>query len=124
MNWLSWLLYLAEVLSNIGTFFATIGATIAIFMIIAFVVALNELSGGYPDDWAELLPRKLLKWSWVPFLLLTISIMIPSRDTFYAIAASEVGEEAINTPTFNKARTALNRWLDRQMASTKEEANK
>jgi len=40
---------------------------------------------------------------------------LPSKDTVYAIAASEVGESVLNSPTGSKAVQALNAWLDRQI---------
>lgn len=40
---------------------------------------------------------------------------LPSKDTMYAIAASEVGESVLNSPTGSKAVQALNAWLDRQI---------
>lgn len=42
--------------------------------------------------------------------------VIPSKETVYAIAASEMGEEVLKSQTAGKAMQALNAWLDRQIA--------
>jgi hypothetical protein len=42
------------------------------------------------------------------------SFLVPSKDTFYLIAASQAGEQAIKTPEFLKVRNVLNKWLDEQ----------
>lgn len=40
--------------------------------------------------------------------------VLPSRDTMYAIAASQVGEQALKTPLAEKAEKALEAWLNKQ----------
>lgn len=45
-----------------------------------------------------------------------VIIPVPSKDTIYAIAASEMGERALASPTGDRAVKALNAWLDRQIA--------
>jgi hypothetical protein len=60
--------------------------------------------------------KKVPKIAAIVFLSssLTASI-IPSKETVYAIAASEMGENVLNTQTGDKAVKALNAWLDRQI---------
>lgn len=43
--------------------------------------------------------------------------LLPGRDTVYAIAASEMGEQALKTPLAGKAEKALEAWLDHQIAT-------
>ena len=50
--------------------------------------------------------------------LVVVSLAVPSKDTVYAIAASEVGEEIVKSETAGKAVKALNAWLDKQIAPT------
>jgi hypothetical protein len=47
---------------------------------------------------------------------IAINVVVPSATTFYAIAASEVGETILKSETAGKAVQALNSWLDRQIA--------
>lgn len=51
------------------------------------------------------------------FILWGGSFLVPSKDTFYLIAASQAGEQAIKTPEFLKVRNVLNKWLDDQMGN-------
>lgn len=49
------------------------------------------------------------------FLMWGGSFLVPSKDTFYLIAASEAGEQALQTPEFGKVRQVINKWLDGQL---------
>lgn len=42
---------------------------------------------------------------------------IPNKDTLYAIATSQVGEQVLSTPLAAKAEKALEAWLDKQIAT-------
>lgn len=48
------------------------------------------------------------------------AVALPSRETVLAIAASEMGERALQTPTATKAFKALDAWLDKQIAPATE----
>lgn len=57
-----------------------------------------------------------LRWPLAVWAAVLVSTnFIPSRDTFYAIAASEMGEQALKTPIATKAGKALEKWLDEQI---------
>ena len=56
------------------------------------------------------------------FIMWGASFLVPSKDTFYLIAASEAGEQAIQTPEFNKVRKVINGWLDDKIADAEEPA--
>lgn len=58
------------------------------------------------------------------FLLWGGSFLVPDKDTFYLIAASEAGEQAIQTPEFTKLRTLLNQYLDDAIEGENKEATK
>ncbi len=106
MNNLSWLLYLADVLHNVGFFFAFIAAIGSIGGVIVFVIS-------FDPDGKVLIPYR---HSFVGFLLLgAVSMLFPSKDTMYAIAASEMGEEVLNSRVGTKAQRALESWLDAQI---------
>lgn len=113
MNNLSWFLYLADVLSNVGFLFVCIGVigmTIAAILVLCAVIV---------DEMRREAAIKFLKWCVGVFCsclaLLFLATLIPSKETMYAIAASELGEEALKTPTANKAIKALDAWLDKQI---------
>ena len=113
MNTLSWLIYLADVSGDIDAvlwvvaILATVISVLAAF--IGMVVAFDEEG------------KEVSKLAWRLFftrslpLALIFSILsgfVPAKETVYAIAASEVGEEVLDGTNGR----ALNAWLDRQIA--------
>ena len=124
MNSLSWLIYLAEVCGHVGGIFG-FGAIVSVIITIipiGFGTAIRDAySEGSPDWYAGVRAQKLAICVGVPlsFLFGLIWAVIPSQNTVYAIAASEMGEKFTHTQTFNKAEQALNAWLDRQITPEK-----
>lgn len=123
MNTLSWLLYLADVADNLDWFFFLVMliAIIGTVIWIAAALAASE-DKNLPDDfWPSW--KKVGLWLLLPAFVLGVVLgsVIPSKDTVYAIAASEMGERALNTPTATKAFRALDRWLERQMSGEEPE---
>lgn len=120
MNGISWLIYFANVCGNLG------GVLFAlVFLSLALTIALILYGGverdhAYPGDErhnaAMAIQGKALRFG-IPtaVLILFLSVLVPSQDTVYAIAASETGERVLKTDTGNKAVAALNAWLDRQI---------
>jgi hypothetical protein len=124
MNNLSWFLYLADVLSNLeGTllFFAVLAGFSS--LVAAFVTIMIMIEGGTVED--ELWCNRCLKVSIglivSMIVCIIVAVLIPSKTTFYAIAASEMGEQLIKTPTANKAVKALDAWLDKQIDETNQD---
>lgn len=120
MNDLSWLLYWAEVapsLANNVADLCTIGLVVCLFLTLAFFIAHSEDC----DPW---LIRKL---SFGPRLIpvfvviLILSSLAPSKETFYMIALSEGGEEVLKTPELSKIKKIVNNWLDDQITPEKGE---
>jgi len=54
------------------------------------------------------------KWGFISVVLFLMAALIPSKETMYAIAASELGEKLLHTETVSKAQKALEAWLDSQ----------
>lgn len=134
MNQLSWLLYWADVLPSLSAFIAVLmffGCGASVILLVFHFVGGEETRGykfdgtdprymepdlhKYTDDartcqklwWAKLsLP--------ICFILWGSAFLIPDKDTFYMIAASEAGEQAVQTPEFAKIRGVINKWLDEQ----------
>src|SRR5262245_34284012 len=109
MNSLSWLIYLAGV---VGTARGWAIAVCAVSGVALGATAFVRLMCGIEDvDF----PKDLGPvWKWgiatiIPAALLTAAI--PDRTTIYAIAASQAGEQIVNSPTGGKAIKALNAWL-------------
>ena len=109
MNNLSWLILAADTL---GTFkdIAILGAAVTGFA--APVVAMLR---AVEDHGPVRAPRGLLI---ACVSLVVASALIPSSRTMYAIAASEIGEDALQSKTGGRAVQALDAWLDKQIKET------
>jgi len=126
MNNLSWLIYLADVCDNIDLFFwwimmlAILGT--AVWALAGFIMVGDDCAPS-SEDWK--LWRNLGFKLALPCLFVGVVLgsIVPEKETIYAIAASEMGETALNTETGSKAVKALNHWLDRQMTEEEEGAD-
>lgn len=126
MNQLSWLLYAADVASGLGglaAFIAFLGC-VALCASILFKIVCHA-DADFRNSFGTLCDRA----TWWSAGVFTVSVLVavftPSKDTLYAIAASEVGEQIVESPTANKAVQALNHWLDEQIEDDEdEESNK
>lgn len=107
MNTLSWFLYAADVVSGVG----------AIFMVIAICCLSSQvLWGAVLDGGAHTALQGALKRAFVVGLVcLFVSAATPSKQTLYAIAASELGEEAYKSALGQKAMKALESFIDKQI---------
>lgn len=118
MNTLSLLIYAADVAGNIGALLialAVFGSSAITFFTICGVIFRSE---GEVEK-GKYLHRMAIKLC--PFLaaVLVLSIFLPTQTTIYAIAASEMGEDVLDSETGGKAVEALNEWLDRQIEGEK-----
>lgn len=120
MNDLSWLIYFADVAGSMGWAFNFI------FIISSIVFVLNCTLGfthaeekATKEAWS--LWRKFL-WNSliIGFVSFILTGIIPSKNTIYAIAASEMGEEIVKSETAGKAVKALDNWLDKQIDEPKQ----
>ena len=128
MNDLSWLLYGAEVLANLGAFFAIVGVfgliTSCIGLFCALVVQNDTRRYGEEDlDYkkATALRALLTRYIVVFFVVTSVAMLLPSKQTMYMIAVSEMGEEVIQTPEFEKVRKLVNQYLDDSLSGEEAE---
>lgn len=109
MNNLSWLIYLAEVLPSVASLVSFISYLLFFsFGVIIAIKALYKLGktdslhkNHFPDEYEEGMKINVLEgWQWVfvPIALSLVSVLIPSKETIYLIAGSEVGEVVVNSP--------------------------
>lgn len=123
MNDLSWLLYLAGVCDNAGGtfgFLAFVTAISAVLGCIAYMTAAVDLYDEKQEAVQKIAGRAV--WGGVVGFLLSVILLVvtPTKETVYAIAASEMGEEVLKSPTAGKALKALDAWLDKQIVENKE----
>ncbi len=126
MNSLSWMLYLADVAGSVSFLGASVAFGAAFGGITSQIIVSisTDLDNAYKADrkpamasgWAA--AKKFYVTALITAALVT---PIPSKDTMYAIAASEMGESVLKSKTGGKAIQALNAWLDRQITPEKAE---
>lgn len=149
MNTLSWLLYLANVAGNFGTLLIWAGLILLAGGITVYAVSFgfkldglkelndyhyrDETSAKYKQaikDKAQYLQTAKSLSFWGRFMIIValvswvLAAATPNKETVYAIAASEMGEELLKTPTAAKATKALEAWLDKQIAEPVKEVTK
>lgn len=108
MNSLSWFLYFADCFSKTSYALVVIGIIGSILgMMVCVYFSIEE------DE------HSFWKWMGVPLFCLFLSCLIPSKETMYAIAASEIGEEVIKSPVGQKSLKALEQWIDKQLEEKK-----
>jgi hypothetical protein len=116
MNTLSWMLYFGGVVSALGGWMTGLGV-IAMFgePLRSFFSTFDEYADPHPS-------QMVVRWKVVAIgaAAVMLSTLIPSQNTVYAIAASEMGEKALTSATGGKAAKALDAWLDRQIAGEEE----
>ena len=119
MNQLSTLLYLAHVAGSVNTF-----ACLSFFLCIGAIVILTLvwiMQDTVYDDKLDKYVRKEPPSSVMKHLLsgmiaaAFVATIIPGRDTVYAVAVSQVGEQMLKTKVAGKAEQALEAWLDKQI---------
>lgn len=119
MNNLSWMIYLAEASGSLS-FVLGLAAVVFLFAAVCKTLAVfcDDFETGNPKT-----RRKGRIYFAAAFKfaapLAAASVVLPSSQTVYAIAASEMGEKALNSETGGKAIKALDAWLDRQIAGEK-----
>lgn len=111
VNSLSWMIYLADVTGGLNSLAGFVGGGATI------IFAVWPWRNQWMDDFhngegVRPAPKRLVAIALGAFL---IAAILPSSSTIYAIAASEMGEKALNTQTGGKAVKALDAWLDRQI---------
>ena len=123
MNKLSWLIYAADVLSGLSIVagvLAFIGTATVITLVFYGSIGKSDYYVKVGDeDWLRfhsVQKNALTKWSKIPIIAALVAALLPSSNTVYAIAASEMGEEVVKSETAGKAMKALDAWLDRQIA--------
>ena len=122
MNDLSWMLYLAGTLPNLATGIGAISMIATLIFGIVFIIYLICKSDGTDPDTLETLEPYKHVWIYTIILFL-LTFIVPDKNTMYAIAASEMGEEIMKTPIANKATKALEAWIEAQIPEQNKEEN-
>lgn len=100
MNSLSWILYFADVLSKLGNLFGAFGGVLLFVSVICIIPGFLVVWQYSSDQFLQskrTFARIALFGVPIGFTMLMISLFIPSKETMYMIAASEVGETVMTT---------------------------
>ena len=130
MNTLSILLYLTEVLysfCSVVILAMVLGwAGYALHTLVSKLWASDIWSG----DSADVKEKKVkiqassaipeAKWFWVTGILILFLTLVPSKDTFYMILASEAGETVVNTPEAKEMMKDVREIIDAQLEKLKQ----
>lgn len=130
MNSLSILLYIADVLYTL----TGVLTGILIFGWIIYAVGMLAYKMWSNDTWSSdepetkiakkkarernILPKQ--KWFWISGLAILFLTLVPSKDTFYMIVASEAGETVVNTPEAKEIMSDVKEIIDIQLEKLKQ----
>lgn len=118
MNSLSWFLYLADILPSFGG--AVITLSVLGFLLLALILPPKgvKMFGSYHEA-----PFTGMVDYWWVFVTLTtfflIGMLVPSKDTIYLIAASEIGQIAIESPEAQELMDDLREIINLQIERLK-----
>lgn len=119
MNSLSWLVYFGGVAQNLAITLSICGG------VVVAGVAVASIMTSVDNDKPTLAGRRWLVGAFVAF---GVASFMPSQNTVYAIAASELGQRAISNKEVgrvaDKASRALEAWLDKQLSPSTESKSK
>lgn len=115
MNTLSWMLYSIDVINNLSI--ALNIFVVCFFVILTFYFTNHAINADIYEN--HKFPFKHLWVFVIPILLSVVLILLPPKSTMYAIAASEVGEEALKSEIGQKAQQAISNWIDSQLDTEK-----
>ena len=115
MNNLSLFIYLANVTSNFSAILI-----ISLLLVVA-ILGLNCVHTLTEMTFHDEIQKKFRKPYYISLAVIVFCLLfVPSRETMYLMAASEIGEEAIQTEEFLKLRGILNNELDQLLEGDEE----
>lgn len=121
MNDLSWFLYFAGALPSLATAMSGLTFVAMLAFIVLFLIYIGCRSSSNYNDRRFAVTLKTYRHFWAFFAVIyLLTFAVPNKETFYAIAVSEMGEEVLNSKIGNKATAALEAWLDRQIEEPEE----
>lgn len=118
MNSLSWLLYAADVAAGISGSLTVI-VLVALFAA-AFRVAMGICVYNNTEDYGDIQAAKptVLKLFAVVLAVITVGSFVPSKETMYLIAASEIGEQVVNSDDAKRVMGKVETWLDNKLSES------
>ncbi len=129
MNNLSLFLYLADVIYQVGTFLMVVCVlcpSVYVVHRLACKIWADTSHNSYKDEVSKLAEAEILRpfiTTYKPFIFAFVGIfllsLVPSKETFYLIAASEAGEMVVKTPEAQEIMSSLREILNVQLEELK-----
>jgi hypothetical protein len=114
MNSLSWFLYLAEVVPDIGVLLFTSGTIFGLgssFYWLMCSTQRNLYGKGQPFYFTKIIP--------VLIVVFTLGVLIPSEETIYLIAGSEAGVAVVTSPEGQEILNDIHQVIKHQLGQLK-----
>lgn len=118
MNSVSWFIYIAQVSSSLGVMFCILGTLLMVAVMGRFVFpyARNTMEFSKPGDGDYMPPRPIARgYMALSVIFMLAGNLMPEKNTMYAIAASQVGEQIVKTEIASDATKALHSWIKKQI---------
>lgn len=126
MNNLSWFLYFADVLPTLLVPFIVASSILTLLWVVGNLICYGG-AADYPRNTQGMEAAANRLKSWVTYVLVLIWIVtvlvqsfIPSRETFYLIAGSELGEQVVKTPEAQEIFNDIRKVIKQQIKPVKE----
>jgi hypothetical protein len=121
LNTLSWIIYFAEILGGLSFLFSFIFIMLCIGIAVGTIIWLMKTFGYDSEDEDNLIrsaraARITKKMILAAVIVVSVDILIPNSRTVYLIAASEIGEQVLNTETAVKLKKIIDHKLDEIIA--------
>lgn len=122
MNNLSYLLYLANTLPSLGVLLVIL--SVVLFIISGFIYCHAFFDLDYKDENYIKFSKLGAKGLKISLVMMILTCFIPKdSNVYYAIAASEVGEEVLKSPVATKTGKAIEKWIDSQLEEPSNQIN-
>lgn len=123
MNSLSWFLYWIDVLNSLNSVLVTASVLLMLSLIATWIFCSIAISDEHDTKTKSTLRQSRREWSWrftlIAIACAVIACFMPSKNTMYAIAASQAGEQIVKSEAVQgmatDAQKALQQWIKRQI---------
>ena len=116
MNNLSWFLYFADVLPKMAEVIIVTGIfTLTGGLLLGAILSKDTYESKEKAQKAARASVGWFKLAAFSVCLMFCSVLIPSKNTIYAIAASEIGESAVKSEVGKRGLRAIEAWINNQL---------
>lgn len=107
------LLYLADLAVGVSVICLLAGIVMLVVWCVRWLVNFDKEYG----DGAVMRSMPNKRFLWFVIMLFSITAIMPSKTTLYAVAAVQAGDALADSERGAKVLNALDRWLDQQVKS-------